>query len=476
MRLHALLAALLLVPLGGQSHATDDATTVYDFSQAHDFDGYGAHVWISNQNTVQREQAIDELRYRHVRAAGPRPPIPDSELSGTGHTVAELLDLFETYHQLPASAIDGLVQDISGTTLHQIVWSMPKPWMTLQNGCATCWEANTAHLADYVNLIVAEVLYARQYGMNATYVELTNEPDGNWNTYWEPEDYADLVEQTRAALDAHGLQSVGIEGPGTGTQRNAVAYLEALVAERAVGSLDAISVHDYDTSYTDDCDERPCLEPPIGLSDEFQAAWDELGLTLPIHVTEYTNRDRTKWNAAPYDCSDGAGAGRVNGVCALNTPVYGLWLATEGLKLAADGATAAIQWELQDGPWGTTNWGLINVSGGFRPAYRAFKPFLLQLSGDMTAVTGSPSSQQTVTAAFDVGSDVVVVVSNLTTSAVTLTPSFAGLSQDTSAIERQLVYRVSTGNTAEESVTDPATHTITVPGQSLVAVRFGPST
>lgn len=457
------------------------ASSTYDFSLAHSFQGYGANAWISGQNLTQRDLALDELHLTRIRSAGPRPAIPPSVLGSGGQSVAQLLDIFRAHQQTPASVIDALATDMTsrGIVMHQIVWRMPEPWVTVVpncNGTQDCYRANMAHLDDYVRWIVAEVLYAREYDMPVGYVELTNEPDGNWNTLWTAAEYAELVERARIALDANGLQQVGIEGPGTGTQRNAVPFLQTLVSTGAIDHLAAVSVHDYDTSYTDRCDERECLEPPIGLSEEFQTAWDQLGLDLPINVTEYTNRDRTRWNAPPYDCADGAGSGRVNGICALNTPEYGLWLATEGLKLAADGASTAIQWELQDLSFNPVNWGLMNINGGFRPSYRAFKAFQLQLDGATRAVRGSTSTKQTVTAAFDLGDEVLVVISNLTSSPVSVTPVLTGLSYDTSTVRQQLIYSGTTGLTTTANVVDPATRTITVPGQSLVAVRFGPPT
>lgn len=465
------------------------AATVYDFGLAHDFSGFGANVWITNQRIAQRRAAMTGLDLAWVRSAGPRPSIPPEDLGSGGQTVAELLAIFRANQQLPRSVVDGLVSDLNATNaqMHQIVFRMPDPWATVIANCGppTCYQATTARIGDYVNYIVAEVLYAREYGMPVRMVELTNEPEGTWNGRWTLAQYVELVQRARVALNANGLAAIGIQGPGTGTQRSAIPFLDALVATGAVNDLAAISVHDYDTSFTDDCGVRLCLEPPIGVSDEFRAAWTRLGLDLPLNITEYTNRDRATWNAPQYDCSDGAGTGRTNGVCALNTPEYGLWLATEGLKLAADGATSAQLWELQDVAFNPVNWGLINVDGDFRPAYEAFRAFQPQVGSATNpasgtgarAVRGSTSTKQTVTAAFDVGGDVVVVVSNLTSGTVTVMPTFNGIAQPLTGVENQKIYQALTGQTSPANVVDQpgGAWRITVPGQSLVAVTFTPS-
>lgn len=457
--------------------------TTYDFDDAHAFDGLGSNVWMNNENADARDRMLDELDMRWIRVASGRPVVPPDRLDAAGHSVEEILALFREYMAptVPANAdrLTGVMNDL-GIGQQMIVWTMPAPWISVRTtdcpeNATRCVLAEDDHLDEYANYVTAEVLFARELGLPADLVEIGNEPDGYWNTLFTPEQYAQQVILTRDVLDAHGLTDVGIQGPGTGTQRNAVPYLEALVETGGIDDLAALSVHDYDTSYTDLCDERLCIETPVGLSDEFQAALDRLDIDLTINVTEYTNRDRAMWNSPPHDCQDGsAGPGRRNGVCGLNHPEYALWLATEGLKLFADGASSVLQWELTDQSWQPVNWGIVRLDGSVRPSYHAFRTFQDRMGHATSVVRGSTSDRDVVTAAFQVGSEVVVVVSNLTDQDVTLRPVVRGLSRPPTRVVDQQIYSGDTGESTPADVvrSGQSALRVQVPPRSLVAITL----
>lgn len=83
-------------------------------------------------------------------------------------------------------------------------------------------------------------------GAPPAFIELSNEPNGHWNTYIEPAIWAELACAVRAALDARGLQTTGISGPGV-TMGSSEPFLTELAAD---GRLDRcvalISVHTWE--------------------------------------------------------------------------------------------------------------------------------------------------------------------------------------------------------------------------------------
>ena len=82
------------------------------------------------------------------------------------------------------------------------------------------------------------------------YVELSNEPNGHWNTYIEPSVWVKLACAVRAALDARGLRSVGISGPGT-SMGSSSAYLQAMVNAGSIGQcVSLLSVHTWEDPHT----------------------------------------------------------------------------------------------------------------------------------------------------------------------------------------------------------------------------------
>jgi len=63
--------------------------------------------------------------------------------------------------------------------------------------------------------LARSVKFFTDRGLNMKFIELSNEPDGGLSGYISPQSFYNLAASTRASLDALGLHSVGIVGPGT---------------------------------------------------------------------------------------------------------------------------------------------------------------------------------------------------------------------------------------------------------------------
>lgn len=163
--------------------------------------------------------------------------------------------------------------------------------------------------------VVGRMAGADCLGSPPAYIELSNEPNGHWNTYIPPTTWAALACAVRAALDARGLSSVGISGPGTSLGSSA-AYLDAMAAESrsGVGScVSLLSVHTWeDTSTANGPHEMASL---LDMYATLRARYDP-NHTLLWAATEYGARtDRIGGQVWPAD--------RTVNRCYNTTPCYG---------------------------------------------------------------------------------------------------------------------------------------------------------
>lgn len=104
---------------------------------------------------------------------------------------------------------------------------------------------------DVAHLLAALVdkLRQKEYGMNATALEMSNEPNGHWSTYIAPAVWAKLACATRDALDAKGLHHILISGPGTSMGSDA-PYLAALTASKGSRCIGILSTHSWESKTT----------------------------------------------------------------------------------------------------------------------------------------------------------------------------------------------------------------------------------
>lgn len=111
-------------------------------------------------------------------------------------------------------------------------------------------EMNYSRVHDVALMWTAIVKHINQtYGKTPALIELTNEPNGHWNTYIDPADWANLACAVRSALDDQGFLHVGISGPGTSMSAGAV-YLEALASGHQQHCVAALSVHTWESTTT----------------------------------------------------------------------------------------------------------------------------------------------------------------------------------------------------------------------------------
>jgi len=386
---------------------------VFDFSKAHNFAGLGAHIWVNPTQQDARDAAYRDLHMRFLRASV-YPKVPEN-LFKDHMTVEELLDLTKANDSPEFQAhVLAAQKEISslGAELHLVSWEMPEPWRN-DSTDHKHRRANSDHIADYANLLVARILYAKELGITPSYIEPTNEPDGDWNTQYTPEQYDALVVAARTAMDQHNLQNVKIEGPGIGLgggTDHIANYLNAVRANGHGDMLGLVSAHDYDVSRVGSKWPRLNFILP---------AIQAFGRPLNLYYTEFGNSSHY-WGLPPYT----GGVKRRSENNGVDTPDFGVTSGGDALKLMAEGANGLFIWELADETWGNGSRGVVSIKGERKPLYYGLQVIFAGLPWDVAVVGGSKDNSQLVTLACQTPDGLRFYAANLSATKRSFTASF----------------------------------------------------
>jgi len=290
-------------------------------------------------------------------------------------------------------------------------------------------------IADWANLITADLLYLTRLGIEPAGVELTNEPQGAWDLKYEPEQYAELVLRARQAMDAAGLQRVRIDGPGTGL-RNFKAFAKGLKSRNAMPALGWLTAHAYQSPEALANNDTPGVEEFLGRG--------QLG---PIIITEF--------GVKKHNADDEEAAARDVDV---DSSEYALQTAAESLMLLGKGATSVIYWQLEDFNWSKKKHGMLDENSRRRPVAAAVQALFGKVpgSGSLVAGTGGPA---TVPAeALQADGRVYVLLVNTTAQPQQVTAHFSGVAPRRSVgaasgfVDRALSSSALTGVTLKDGV------------------------
>ena len=267
----------------------------------------------------------------------------------------------------------------------------------------------------FVRLWGSAVKHHIRLGVTPRYIELYNEPDGDWSVHVSPVDNARLLVQVREELDQLGLRHIGICGPGTARADwgdSGDAYIHALDAP-ALQALGAWSNHAWEWN-------TAAINAPEGRT-FLRTAWESIrnsirrhdsSLRRPIFVTEFATK-ATQFHGVRYR-DPGAG---LSEACASDTRGYATRVVENALHLLNGGANTLMVWESADQPWSNHEWGLLTrPSRGSTPrpvfhALRAVAPMIavpshvlrVQHPGDVTV--GAFRSGRVLTVVLANGSD-----------------------------------------------------------------------
>ncbi len=335
-----------------------------------------------------------------------------------------------------AAEMDAWVSEHLEDAYPTLLSTYQETWFTLEEQNITTvmhlWEAppawesdgvlDSARVDDFAQLWASVLVALDAEGVRPRWVELVNEPDGTWNTCIWPDDYRALVIATRAALDARGLEDVGILGPGraviagwTGTPE-ADDWVAAL-GEEGAAALDGFSTHTWD-DYAEDGEGLDFVEARW---QAWRETMDAVDPDKPVFVTELGSKDMV-FDGIPYLLADTGTCGN-----AAATDGYALRVLGHALIAARHGVVALSSWQAADQSWECSRWGLVDQEGQPRRAHEALT--LLWSRAPEDAVTLAPAGDDGGMVALGLlGADrLVVALVNDTGEAITRSLGFPGL-------------------------------------------------
>ncbi len=453
-----LCAALSFLPLGvavRSAHAAE-AGISFDFGNAHPFTGIGAQVWSNSPRPGEVATLLRDINARYVRVSL-TPHIPEEELSTnmTVEQISALIDRADAPKQRENIADFRERMGKMGILPVLVVWRMPKPWTSMQNKKAGAHNkavfADPQRIGDYANYIVAQMLYAQKLGIRAHAIELTNEPQGAWDTKFEPRDYAELVLKSRAAMDRYGLNQVRIAGPGTSLQ-NFDEYYSALRASGASRNIGYLSAHVYHLPAQLMDQGTPGVQSFLGK-----------GGAGPIMITEFGMKQHIGDREANIEAGD----------LDVNTPEHGIASVSSSLILLGKGASSVIYWQVEDPEWTKKFHGMISQSGQRRPVAHALQTAFSRVPNESTVtVAGQGAPQGVVTEAFSGDGKLAVVMVNESPEPRRITAKFNGLQRMPASVESAEMY-VSGGSPKASlqgaSLANGVLET-TVPGRAVASI------
>ena len=282
--------------------------------------------------------------------------------------------------------------------------------------------------------------------VNLVGIELTNEPNGLWDAYVAPEQYPELVKETKRALAERGCGDVSIIGPGISdlgsslecfnpltNERLPTCYMQEIASDSLARTyIDKYSIHPWDDVY--DTQHRG----PSYLDEAF-IKWSRyvnsssLASGKQIISTEWGGINLNprslagqSFSSAPQYCYINKTTEKVE----LNMGLSPLWAArafATFLVLINSGVSDALYWSTRDNFWAPGCFGLIDRAGKFSVLMDVFGPFFKSWpKGKTYAVKRSwPNSvegrtEDIVVASITDGCRVIVAAANIQDDPATL--------------------------------------------------------
>jgi hypothetical protein len=333
---------------------------------------FGVQIWPADLTNPTTIEPLVALKPRHLRfALGPnwrRRPALASEMTDAelDRAVANGLDSTHT-----AAEIEVLqrLRTRTGAMLHLVIWEPPPLPGDSGRPTADGRRLRPPDVALAARFHVAVLKVIGERGLPVDAVELSNEPDGNWNIRIAPADYLALVRAVRAEARRRRVRLPKIYGPGGSSIAATRGYLkDAKLARDILESIDVLSTHGWDNPKRRDrfIELEALLDDLRRLHVKPEVAVTEFGLARPIPA-DTSDRMNVKTRAA-------------NNIA--NTPFFGAINSRDLLRMYAAGVGTVIQWEYRDESWGKASFGLMDDKGRARPLYRMLREIANHLADD----------------------------------------------------------------------------------------------
>lgn len=322
---------------------------------------FGVQIWPAGlAKTPQAMERLIALGPRHLRfALGPNwarqpaidPAMTDAELDAfisRGFASSPLAAEIEVLRALKSR---------TGATLHLVIWAPPPlPSEAAARAPGGGRTMRREDIAIAARFDVALLKHLAERGVAIDAVELSNEPDADWNIRIAPPDYLALIEAARAEAKRRGVALPQIYGPGASSVAGTRAFLaEPRTARAILDAVDTLSIHGWDNPARRDrlLEFESLLDDLRRLDRKPAIALTEYGLARP-DPADASDRMNVKKRAADH---------------VANTLPYGIQTARDMLRFYGAGVGAIIHWEFQDQNWGHSSFGLLDARGDERPIY-----------------------------------------------------------------------------------------------------------
>ena len=263
--------------------AVDIQFDVNDVS--HPFGGFGVQIWPGDTRVESLITSLN-LKYVRMKFGGDWTPPTDATQAQMDTYVASQYDgntsIRATYAILMQYDVAVIGNYFEG----------PSGWLGTNN------VLKSENFDDFVRLWGSIAYYMQNNSMPIRYIEMFNEPEGDWNIRVPGANYNTVIKLMRAELDSRGLTNVGIIGPGLAYLYHGPDWIDVLDND-GKAALAGWSTHAWDEGWGH-TDALPSFLDQRW-QDYFGAAVDDVDPmhNKPIIVTEYATGVRT-YNGVTY--------------------------------------------------------------------------------------------------------------------------------------------------------------------------------
>jgi hypothetical protein len=383
--------------------AVDIEFDVNDVS--HQFAGFGAQIW-PGDTRVESLIASLNMEYVRMKFGGNWNPPTDATQAEMDAYVASQYDSNTSIRNTYAILMQHDVAVIGN------YFEGPSGWLGTNN------TLKSENFDDFVRLWGSIAYYMQNNSMPIRYIEMFNEPEGDWNIKVPGASYNTIVKLMRSELDSRGLTNVGIVGPGLAYLYHGPDWISALDND-GKAALECWSTHAWDEGWAHQ-DALPSFLDQRW-QDYFGAAVDSAdpSHSKPIIVTEYATGVRT-YNGVTF------------GDEVTDTSQFAQRCYENTLTLVNNGANVLCYWEAANQSWQNGQnepmSGLMRTNSTLRPVYYAFSTLMPFIPDNAMVLRKTWNDPNISTAGFAGDNQLVLAFANSTADTVTRTVGVTGVS------------------------------------------------
>jgi O-glycosyl hydrolase len=369
----------------GKDEVNTPLLTYNALDKSHTISGFGGQIWMGDSRAFR---IAEDQGWSMVRMS-----IEDTKPDGSKPRLSKPKNLraeYDTYwNQLNTERIKNF---------HTILASKGITPIYVQFGIDPVWLDNKKFVISYVNELAeywaAHVVWMKKNRVTPKYIELFNEPDGDWNGQVMPSDYNSIVKAVKRILDERGCSATQIVGPGRAhfDVGPSDEWVDALDAD-GIRAINTWSIHSYEWGKPED------INNPQYVRDNWNGFLNSVKAkdpshSKPIFLTEHATKCRTFHNRT-YDDNEKPNPDNF----ASNTQYYGVRVFENALSFINMGANGIIVWEACDQDWEKKSWGLEKLDGTKRPVYYAMKTLSTVVPAGAFVLKSPPQAKTEIYAA-----------------------------------------------------------------------------